>query len=292
MQAATAPCPAGGKSQPEGREIPPGARNKASAGVRIAAVAVGIGALLALSACSSSTSADPSFASGGTNAATSSSFDGVYTGTYGFQGEGTFAVYAAVSPGYNFFVDSNGYTYTLPTLTAGGALSGTMVGYAPLGRAFASGNATETFQVSGAASGTGFSSIAATFSGAGVSGSLTLSLQSLPAPDFSALAGAYSGFYVGPGGTTISGSLSASGSFTGTDGHGCTLTGSLTATGGGLYTLVMNSTGSDSCSAQTTGLAFATAADFTDSFNGAAGTYLYLTSTSSSAALAAELQKD
>lgn len=222
---------------------------------------------------------------------------GVYFGSYTISGTpGSTAVYGAIqSGGYGYFADTGGVSYVLSSLTDSGAYSGTLTAYAPLGQTFPTGSNMAMFSVNGTATDNGsyVAAVTGNFTGSGESGSFTINYQPITtnALSLGALAGSYAGFYWGSSSTSISLTVTASGSFSGSDGYGCQISGTLTPVPGyDLVQVTASSTGQPVCAGTLAGLGFESTQDLSGQFSHAAGTYVYVGASNTKAGFAAELK--
>ncbi len=210
-------------------------------------------------------------------------WSGVYSITGGSANVPVTAVIA--QSGYGFFYDSSGVVYVLPTLDGGPILSGTLTAYAPAGTTFPNGQATEQFKVTGSVSNL---SISGSFSGNGETGSFSLATFKSFSGTPSVMPGQWQGYYVGTGSSAVDITMSANGSFTGSDAYGCTITGTLTEIQStNLFHISADSSGAG-CAGQLSGLAFESASDYFNLFGGAAGTYYYAGASNANNAFVAE----
>lgn len=216
--------------------------------------------------------------------------NGAYTGSYTVSGQPATAVVGALAAGgTGYFADAEGNVFIFPAVPSTGTISGTVTGYAPPGQSFSSGQAIQTFTVSGTATGATGSAISGTLAGGGINASFTLASSTVTANSLAELAGNYTGVYTGSSQATLSLTVAADGTFTGFDSFGCSLTGSLALGADGLYTVAVSSAGSG-CGGTYTGLGFASTADLAQAFSGAAGAYVYVGASNASTAFAAELK--
>lgn len=250
---------------------------------------------LALTACGGGGGSSSGSGSGGNP--TTAAVEGIWTGSYSITGGSTSSVTGAIAQsGYGFFYDSNGFLYTLPMLTGSTTFSGTLTGYAPAGQTFQNGQTTVSFNVTGTASGQGGAgtSIQGTFSTTGESGSFTLAPYApfTGTASLAGLAGQWNGFYVGTGSTSVTITINSSGTFTGNDGYGCTISGTLTQvqTGMNLYSVAATSSGQAVCVGSLSGLGYESSTDAGGLFGGAAGTYFYVGASNATSAFAAEFK--
>lgn len=222
---------------------------------------------------------------------------GVYFGSYTISGTpGSTAVYGAIqSGGYGYFADTQGVSYVLSSLTDSGAYNGTLTAYAPPGQTFPTGSNMATFSVNGTATDNGsyVTAVIGNFTGSGESGSFTINYQPITtnALSLGALVGSYTGFYWGSSSTSISLTVTASGSFSGSDGYGCQISGTLTPVPGyDLVQVTASSTGQPVCAGTLAGLGFESTQDLSGQFSHAAGTYVYVGASNAKAGFAAELK--
>lgn len=221
---------------------------------------------------------------------------GVYQGTYTQTGMTPVSVIGAIKANsYGYFTDTSGALYVLPSGIKSGSFSGTITAYAPIGQTFSNGQTKASFSVSGTASddGTNVTSISGSFSNSFESGTFTLSYVSgsRTTLSLSSLAGSYYGYYWGSGSSSLSLTLNADGTFSGSDGYGCTFSGKVAIVSGyDLLTVTDTSTG-NGCVGTLTGLAFVSTSDLSGLFGGATGTYVYIGVSNASYGFIAQIYK-
>ncbi len=256
----------------------------------------GIAILLAASLAACGGGSGDSNSGGGTAQAIAA--QGVYFGSYTIKGTSTpvSVVGAIVKNGYAYFGDGAGALYVLPSGIKSGSFSGKLTAYAPIGEVFPNGQKITTFKLSGKAvdDGSMVTTVQGNFSGADESGSFNLSWQSVSgdSPSLDSLAGIWQGYYWGSGSTSVVLTVNADGSFSGSDGYGCTITGHISlVSGSDLVKTAATSSRNSTCVGKVSGLGFADTEDLSGLFGGASGTYLYVGLSNSNYGFVAELFK-
>lgn len=228
---------------------------------------------------------------------TTASVQGNWSGSYTAAGSaGSIPVFALIQQGgAAYLFDGTGVVYALPAFTGSPSQSGSVTAYPAKGYTFADGSTsmqlamqadTTSGQMHMALNGAASTPQAR-------SGQAHLFQLETWYGTASTATGQWQGYYLSPSPTALALTVTAGGSFSGTDAYGCRLQGTLAplADQGSLFTASFRSTGSSpACGGGMTGLVQESAYDSFGMFHGAPGTYYYLCVSGAGGAFVAELK--
>lgn len=203
----------------------------------------------------------------------------LWSGTFhtdlGGGGSTQATLYGAVHGNLSMFFDDDGNVYIFPSTTGASSFAGTIIGISPPGATLDSfGDTDLLYTVDSATSSQ--SSISGTWSGAFTTGSFGLQPYHPSVGTLSIVPGAWNGTFLHQT-TAVRLTMTATGSFTGTDDLGCTLSGQLVPPDptDDLFAATLHSTGKSICAADFAGYAFETDSDIDGEIDGGTNGHYY-----------------